>query len=205
MNHLYPITADTEELRVPIYIRDATTFMGLTGLAFDTAGFSMSYSNGPNDIAHDIALVTNTVGGAWSSGGFVEIDSTKQPGWYQLDIPNVALVSGAGNIARVVWKGTGVLDDSLDFRLLSYNPDAVDKTGYSLSSAALLAIWNQLTSGMATVGSIGKLLADNIASTKTDTAAIKTKTDALILSSGKVKLAPDALDSIPGYHPAGDA
>lgn len=37
-----------------------------------------------------------------------------------------------------------------------------DKTGYALSSAAIQAIWDALTSALTTVGSIGKLLVTNI-------------------------------------------
>lgn len=40
-----------------------------------------------------------------------------------------------------------------------------DKTGYSLSSAGVQAIWDALTSALTTVGSIGKLLVDNINAT----------------------------------------
>jgi hypothetical protein len=40
-----------------------------------------------------------------------------------------------------------------------------DKVGYSLSSAGVQAIWDALTSALTTVGSIGKLLADNINAT----------------------------------------
>lgn len=40
-----------------------------------------------------------------------------------------------------------------------------DKTGYGLSSAAIQAIWDALTSALTTAGSIGKLLVDNINAT----------------------------------------
>lgn len=40
-----------------------------------------------------------------------------------------------------------------------------DKTGYSLSGAAIQAIWDALTSALTTAGSIGKLLVDNINAT----------------------------------------
>lgn len=40
-----------------------------------------------------------------------------------------------------------------------------DKTGYGLSSAAVQAIWDALTSALTTVGSIGKLLVDNVNAT----------------------------------------
>ena len=40
-----------------------------------------------------------------------------------------------------------------------------DKTGYGLSASAIQAIWDALTSALTTVGSIGKLLVDNINAT----------------------------------------
>lgn len=40
-----------------------------------------------------------------------------------------------------------------------------DKAGFSLSTAGIQAIWDALTSALATVGSIGKLLVDNINAT----------------------------------------
>lgn len=74
-----------------------------------------------------------------------------------------------------------------------------DKTGYGLSSAAVQAIWDALSSALTTAGSIGKRIVDfltgdafarlgapagasvsaDVASVKTDTAAIKLKTDNL--------------------------
>lgn len=41
----------------------------------------------------------------------------------------------------------------------------LDKTGYGLSATAIQAIWDALTSALTTVGSIGKLLVDNINAT----------------------------------------
>lgn len=40
-----------------------------------------------------------------------------------------------------------------------------DKTGYGLSSAAVQAVWDALTSALTTVGSIGKLIVDNLNAT----------------------------------------
>lgn len=40
-----------------------------------------------------------------------------------------------------------------------------DKTGYSLSSAGIQAIWDALTSALTTAGSIGKLIVDNLNAT----------------------------------------
>lgn len=40
-----------------------------------------------------------------------------------------------------------------------------DKTGYSLSAGAIQAIWDALTSALTTVGSVGKLIVDNVNAT----------------------------------------
>jgi len=40
-----------------------------------------------------------------------------------------------------------------------------DKTGYSLSAAGIQAVWDALTSALTTVGSIGKLIVDNLNAT----------------------------------------
>lgn len=46
-----------------------------------------------------------------------------------------------------------------------------DKTGYSLSSAGITAIWDILTAALTTVGSIGKLLVDQLDAAISSTAA----------------------------------
>ena len=70
----------------------------------------------------------------------------------------------------------------------------IGKTGYALSAAGVQAIWDALTSALTTIGSIGKLLVDNIDATissrlasasytapdNAGIAAIKTKTDSLV-------------------------
>lgn len=95
-----------------------------------------------------------------------------------------------------------------------------DKTGYGLSAAAVQAIWDALTSALTTVGSIGKLIVDNLnatissrasqtsvdtvddfldtemaatlAAVDTEVAAIKTVTDALPNAGALTSLATQA-------------
>ena len=57
-----------------------------------------------------------------------------------------------------------------------------DKTGYALSTAGVLAIWHQLLSAIATSGSVGKLIKDNLDAaissiTPTDITALDAKVD----------------------------
>jgi hypothetical protein len=305
-----------------VWIRDSSSSVGagLTGLVFNSGSLVASYVR-PAAARTAITLATQTTTGAFSSGGFVEIDATNMPGLYRLDVPDAVFASGV-NSAVVMLKGatnmepcvieyelkTADLQDGVragltalpnaaaeaagglytrgtgagqinqpangmidvntvrnagtaivsaagrqEVNLTHVNGTAAtsaagrpevntthlagqavtaaagvtfptsvasptnitaatgitvstnnDKTGYGLSSAAVQAIWDALTSALTTAGSIGKKLADwvigtsqtgdayarlgapagasvsaDIAAAKADTAAIKTKTDFL--------------------------
>lgn len=63
------------------------------GLAFNTSLLVCYYRIPPTGTLTSISLATQTVGGAYSSGGFVQISSTNAPGQYRFDIPNACLAS----------------------------------------------------------------------------------------------------------------
>lgn len=161
--------------------------MGLTGLAYNTAGLTMCYSrDGAAVVA--IPLVTQTVTGAYSSGGFVEKDAVKWPGLYRVDVPNAAFVTGVNKV-RVGWTGANSVDDGSEIDLTADDAYAAGLTlvqiagsvwdelrsghviagsfgaGVLLASTAVQAIWDALTSALTTVGSAGKLLVDNLNAT----------------------------------------
>ena len=68
-------------------------------------------------------------------------------------------------IAAAVGAVTGTMNQRLQIEAEVDANVVSDKTGYALSSAGLLAIWDVLTSTLDEVGSIGKLLVDNINTT----------------------------------------
>ncbi len=71
----------------------------ITGLAFNTGSLTCYHRTGATSSATSITLATQTVGGAYSSGGFVEISSTNMPGLYRFDIPNAQIATkGETNI-----------------------------------------------------------------------------------------------------------
>lgn len=78
---------------IDLFIRDSssTTGQGLTGLAYNSGSLVASYRKGATGSRVAITLATQTVTGAYSSGGFVEIDATNMPGCYRLDLPNAAV------------------------------------------------------------------------------------------------------------------
>lgn len=96
-----------------------------------------------------------------------------------------------------------------------------DKTGFSLSTAGILAIWDQATSALTTAGRIGKLLVDNINAAITSRATSSkqnsmettlgevkvqtTRVDGLIEDSGGDRFTEKSLEQAPSGGGGGDA
>ena len=117
-----------------LFIRDAVTGLAKTGLAWNTSGLAASYClSGAARVA--ITLATQTVTGAYSSGGFVEIDSTNMPGVYRFDVPNAALASGNKSIIQVI--GTNLIVAPMEYQLVAYNPDDATALGLSVWTTAI--------------------------------------------------------------------
>lgn len=91
---MYIVGAGDTSNTIYFKLRDSTTGFAKTGLVFNSAGVAAAYVR-PKAAAVVIVLVTQTVTGAWTSGGFVEVDSTNLPGVYRLDIPDGAVAVGA--------------------------------------------------------------------------------------------------------------
>lgn len=90
---------------IDIWIADSSssTGGGLSGLVYNSGSLTAYYRKGATGTSTAITLATQTVGGAWSSGGFVEVDATNMKGLYRFDIPN-ALIDTAG-ITHVIFCG----------------------------------------------------------------------------------------------------
>ena len=66
-----------------------------TSLAYNTSGLSCNYQR-PGGSSTSITLATQTVTGAYSSGGFVHLAN----GWYRLDVPDAAIASGVPSVLQ---------------------------------------------------------------------------------------------------------
>ena len=154
---------------VRLFVQDTskTDGSGLTGLVHNTSGLTAYYSKGATGTATAITLATQTAGGAWTSGGFVAVDGTNMPGVYRLDLPNAALDSevetivmlrGAANMAPVLLRVMGGKSQANAVTV-------ADKTGYSLSTAGVNAVadqvWDEAYADHTTAGTFGKLM-DNL-------------------------------------------
>lgn len=71
---------------------NTTTGVGLTGLTSASAGLTWYYYRDDQSSATVVSIVGETLG-TWTSGGFVEIDATHLPGFYEIGVPNAAIAS----------------------------------------------------------------------------------------------------------------
>ena len=114
------IKAGATSQTVDVFIQDSTstTGAGKTGLAYNSAGLKAYYRKGATGTATAITLATQTVGGAYSSGGFVEIDATNMPGLYRLDVPNAA-IDTAGSVSLMLSGATGMAPLPLELQVVA--------------------------------------------------------------------------------------
>ena len=97
MKLLRKVGATSQILQVFIQDSSSTTGAGLTGLTDASASLTAYYHRDTDTTATAISLVTMTIG-TFTSSGFIEIDATNMPGWYQFCPPNAALASGAVSV-----------------------------------------------------------------------------------------------------------
>lgn len=153
----------------------ATTPTGkaLTGLVYNTSGLLFYYTR---DLSAAVAITLVTLAAvttAWASGGFKEIDATNAPGLYRLDVPDAAFVTGKNKV-RINWTGANSFDDGVECVLTDYDPTAIDKAGYALSSAGNNSVRDVIIS-------------DATAFAGADVAAIKGRLPAALTANGNMK------------------
>jgi hypothetical protein len=91
-----------------IYDSSSTTGAGLSGLVHNSSGLKAYYRIGATGASTAITLATQTATGAWSSGGFVEIDATNMKGVYRLDLPN-AVAATAAMVSLYLYGATNMM------------------------------------------------------------------------------------------------
>jgi hypothetical protein len=121
-----------------IFVADSSSIVGagLSGLAFGTSGLTCYYRVGATGTATAISLATQTVGGAWATGGFKEIDATNMKGVYRFDIPNAVLATAP--YAVVYFYGaTNMVPVVAELEIVSYDPFNVTAERTAMANAFL--------------------------------------------------------------------
>lgn len=126
------ITKGKTSKLVQVFIQDSSQSdgSGLTGLLFNSSGLTATYYRETAATTVPFSLVTMTAG-TWASGGFIEIDATSMPGWYQLGVPNAALVTGAEAVIFHLFGATNMVPLPLEIELTS--TDVQNGTSFNVS------------------------------------------------------------------------
>ena len=95
----YTVAPGTADVTLNLFIPDASSSVGagLTGLVYDSSGLACYYVR-PLAAAAALTLATQTVTGAHSDGGFVEVSSANMPGVYRLDLSDAVCAVGVPSI-----------------------------------------------------------------------------------------------------------
>ena len=138
-----------------VFVQDSasTTGGGKTGIAYNAASFTAYYVR-PGGSAIAITLATQTVTGAWSSGGWVEVDATNLPGIYRFDIPNAVFATGVDHAVVMLKGASGMAPVSLEYQLVGFDP----ATAWLTSAQTASAVWGASPAGYATATTFGGVL-----------------------------------------------
>lgn len=90
------IKAGSTSRSIDVALHDATTGLGYASGAYSDAGISLWYRRGATGAVTAITPATQTVGGAYSSGGFVKLNTGDN--LYRLDLPDAALAAGVDSV-----------------------------------------------------------------------------------------------------------
>jgi hypothetical protein len=129
------IVKASTDVTVYVFIQDssATTGAGLTGLVYNSSGLVASYVR-PLAARAALSLATQTVTGAHSDGGFVEVDATNMPGWYRLDLSDAVCATGVDFVGVALKGATNMAPVNLEIQLTTFDLNAsVTQTGDSYS------------------------------------------------------------------------
>jgi len=134
----WQIAAGSTDVTINVFIENKTLNdgSGLTGLAFNTGSLTCYYIR-PGANAAIINLATQTVTGAHSDGGFVEIDAANMPGIYRLDLPDAVVASGVGTVQIMLQGAANMADTVIEIQI-----DLVDNVWDEILTAATHNISN---------------------------------------------------------------
>jgi hypothetical protein len=144
----WQIAAGSTDVTINVFVKNKTLNdgSGLTGLVFNTGSLTCYYIR-PGANATVLNLVTQTVTGAHTDGGFVEIDSTNMPGIYRLDLADAILASGVGTVQIMLQGAANMAPAVIEIQL-----DLVDDVWDEILTAAVHNINNSAGRRLRQVG-----------------------------------------------------
>lgn len=143
------IKKGSTDVTVYVFIQDSssTTGAGLTGLTHSSSGLTCYYVR-PLGNATQLTLASQTVTGAHTDGGFVEVSAVNMPGVYRLDLADAVVATGANSVAVMLHGAANMAPVLLELMLVSYDPHDGTRLGLTaLPNAAAESIGGLYTRG----------------------------------------------------------
>jgi hypothetical protein len=108
---MWMIKPGATDQTIYVRLRDSSTGLAKTGLAYNSAGASAYYVRNRGS-ATQIALASlGAANSAHSDGGFIEVDATNTKGLYRLDLPDAVVAAGTPSVTVSV-EFDGIVEES---------------------------------------------------------------------------------------------
>ena len=130
---MYKFAPGTQDVTVYFELRDSNTGAAKTGLTAASAGAQASYTRKGGSAASVTLTALAGPTAAHTDGGFIEVDATKSPGLYRLDLPDAACASGVAYVV-VSLTFSGVLAEAALVNLETpVNPAGAGSTAFTVT------------------------------------------------------------------------
>lgn len=136
------IYSGSTSVLVNVYLTNATTNNGLSGLTHSTVGLTAYYYQNIAAVPVAIPLAVMTPG-TWVSGGFAEVDPTHCPGLYSIGMPDAAWTTGQA-VTLVIQGAANLREYELDLEITATNNQDANRGGLlDLPAAPMMFKKNQ--------------------------------------------------------------
>jgi len=111
--------------RIVVFIQSSisTNGAGLTGLVNNSGGLTWYYwREDTGNAAGTIVNIVSATRGTFTSSGFIEIDATNLPGFYELGVPNAVLATGATWAVMMLQGAANMVPCPVEIQLTAYDP-----------------------------------------------------------------------------------
>ena len=131
-----------------IYIIDSlsSTGLGKTNIIYNTSGLNGHFVRNAGS-ATTISFVSQTATGTWTSGGWAEVDSSRMPGLYRVDLPNEIFQSGSDKAIVFIRGVANTIPVTLEYQITAFDPNIF--TEDSITSSVWQNAYRTITGGIA--------------------------------------------------------
>jgi len=136
--------------RIVVFIQSSISAngAGLTGLVTNSGGLTWYYwREETGNAAGTIVNIVSATRGTFTSSGFIEIDSSNLPGFYELGVPNAVLATGATWAVMMLQGAANMVPCPVEIQLTAYDPYNATTLGLTNLDAAITTRLAPTTAG----------------------------------------------------------